>query len=106
MLEFSGAPLSDLWLNFGKWFNCLTLSVQLVVMVRQQSDDQDILLVYDLDHLLSQSADQDIVPRLLETHQRNSAIRLALNKTSVSVAFSGADDRVKFITFDFWNCQD
>ena len=90
--------------NFLKSF--LVNDNQLVVMVRQASDDQDILLVYELDCLLSQSADQDISPRLLETHQSNSAIRLALNKTSVSVAFSGADDRVKFITFDFWNNQD
>ena len=34
MLEFSGAALSDLWLNFVKWFNCLTLSVQLAVIQR------------------------------------------------------------------------
>ena len=78
---------------------------QLVVMVRQQSDDQDILLLYQLDCLLSQSADPDISPRLLETNQRNSATQLTLNKTSVSVAFSGSDDRVKFTTLDFWNCQ-
>lgn len=44
MLEFSGAPLSDLWLNFVKWFNCLTLSVQLVGMAQSNITNTNILL--------------------------------------------------------------
>ena len=73
---------------------------------------QNVLLVYQLESLLSQSADQDISPRMLEIGQPGFSVcgKLDMSKTSVSAVLKRIDEEntVKFILilFDFWNCQD
>ena len=73
---------------------------------------QNVLLVYQLESLLSQSADQDISPRMLEIGQPGFFVcgELDMSKTSVSAVLERIDEEntVKFILilFDFWNCQD
>ena len=77
---------------------------QLVVVARQQ-DGQHALLVFDLDCLLSQSADQDIAPRVFEIGQPGFLlVQIYLDKTKVTAGLLRGDT-AKFITLDFWNCQ-
>ena len=80
---------------------------QLVVEVRQQSDGQSALLVYELDTLLFQLADHQIFPRKFQIGQPGFPVigRIYLNNTTVTASLQGMDT-VKFITMDFWNCQD
>ena len=77
---------------------------QLVMNIIQESDDQTVLLVYQLDTLLSQSADHQISPRMFELGQSGSFTTIHLNKTSVSAAVE-MGDKVKFLTLDFWNTE-
>ena len=79
---------------------------QLVVSARQLQGGQEVLLVYDLDSLLSQSADQEIVNRIFHIGQPGSHVyEISLSKTSITAWLEGVDS-VEFITMDFWNCQD
>ena len=65
-----------------------------------------VLLVYQLDVLLSESADDDISPsRVFETTEGELA-SLHLNKSSVSMAVRDGEDCVKLTKLDFWNCQE
>ena len=72
----------------------------------------NVMLVYQLESLLSQSADQDISPRMLEIGQPGFFVcgELDMSKTSVSAVLERIDEEntIKFILilFDFWNCQD
>ena len=67
---------------------------------------RDILLVYELKTLLSQSAGPDISPRVVEIGQPGFWVyRIYLNKTSLTVLFRNESGIFKFISFDFWNCQ-
>ena len=77
---------------------------QLVVNISQESDGQAVLLVYELDTLLSQSADHQISPRMFEMGQSGSFTTIHLNNTSVSAGLE-MGDKVKFITLDFWNSE-
>ena len=77
---------------------------QLVVAVRQQDGQLD-LLVYELDTLLSQSADQEIAPRKFLIGQPGFLVtEIYLDKTSVSTVLQRGDT-LKFISLDFWNCE-
>ena len=72
---------------------------QLVVWIRQQ------VLVYDLDCLLSQAADQQIAPKVFQIGQPcDQGVRIYLDKTSVYAGLKRGNT-VKFTTIDFWNCQ-
>ena len=78
---------------------------QLVVKAWQPGDHQYVLLVYELDSLLSQSADQEIAPRMFEIGQQGFDIsEIYLDKTSVSAGLQGTDT-VKYISLDFWNAE-
>ena len=67
---------------------------------------RDILLVYELKTLLSQSAGPDISPRVVEIGQPGFWVyRIYLNKTSLTVLFRNESGIFKFISFDFRNCQ-
>lgn len=74
---------------------------QMVVMVRQQPGSRVVILVFQLDCLLSQCPDLDISPRILDIGQPGWQIdSFHLNKTSVSAGL----DTFKISTLDFWNC--
>lgn len=63
-------------------------------------------MVYELDSLLSQSADSQIVNRIFHIGQPGSYVsEIYMNKTSLTAGLEGVDS-VEFITMDFWNCQD
>ena len=67
---------------------------------------QNFLLVYDLESLLSQSADQDISPRIFEIGMPDfyNLSRICVNKTSISTVMERMN-ALKFITLDFWNSE-
>ena len=71
---------------------------QVVVMVRQQPGSRVVLLVYELECLLSESTDQDISPRMFDLGHLQDASSYLTN-TSVSAGLEG------IITLDFWNCE-
>ena len=79
---------------------------QLVVGARQQPGGETALLVYELEILLSQAADQDISPRVLQIDKPPyyHLNRIDVNKTSVNVLLRNGE-RYKIITLDFWNCE-
>ena len=78
---------------------------QLVVKAWQPGDHQYVLLVYELDSLLSQSVAQQIAPRMFEIGQQGFDIsEIYLDKTSVSAGLQGTDT-VKYISLDFWNAE-
>lgn len=77
---------------------------QLVVKVRQPGGQQ-VLMVYELDRLLSESADQQMAPRVLEIGQPGFYVsEIYLNNTSVTARMEGTET-VKFISLDFWNAE-
>ena len=81
---------------------------QVVVTIIQQGDYPEVLLVYDMESLLSETADQDITPRVVKIGQPGyRVLRIALNKTSVSVLLESYGDvkTLKFTTLDFWICE-
>ena len=78
---------------------------QVVVMVRQQPGGRAVILVYQLECLLSQSADQDISPRMLDIGQSGLEASFHLSNTSVSAGLARLVDTFKIITMDFWNCE-
>ena len=80
---------------------------QLVMSVSLQ--DIQAMLVYSLDHLLSQSADQEITPR---SFLIDNLAEIYLNKTSLTACshdwlegWLEGNDNLKFITLDFWNAE-
>ena len=83
-------------------------SKQVVLMVRQPAESHAILLVYELDSLLSQAADQEISARMFQVGQPGFYVahrRIYLSKTTVSVMLE-EEDSVMFKTLDFLNCGD
>ena len=79
---------------------------QLVLLGRQLPRGWTVLLVYELDVLLSQAADEDISPRVFQIAQTDWDLRkrIDVNKTSIS-AVQVPWERKKIITLDFWNCE-
>ena len=77
---------------------------QLVVCGSQRSNDQDqeILLLYELEALLSH---QDISPRVFEISQPGFISKIYLNDTSINMVMEDDDDEMKIITLDFWSCE-
>lgn len=64
-----------------------------------------VLLVYQVDSLLSNAADQEINPRRFETSEPAfSSPDLYLTNTSVTAGLQGRDT-VKFSALDFWNTE-
>ena len=81
---------------------------QLVMLLstRQESVDRWFFLVFELDSLLSQAADQDISQRTLEIGEPGFHVsRFDLNKTFISAVLKRNEPHTyKFITWDFWKC--
>ena len=65
-----------------------------------------VVLVYEVDSLISQSADQEIIPRMFEIDEPGFTFSpgLYLDKTSVTTGLQGRDT-VKLITLNFWNTE-
>ena len=103
LIKARDLPLSTVF-NVSDTLNFQVNANQLLVWVRLQSDDQQVLLLYDLETLLSQAADIVISPRVLEIGEPGLNIsRIYLNKTSISVVLqrtrTGKVDKI--ITLDF-----
>ena len=88
-------------------------SNQLAVLAWQHPGGQYVLLVFDLDCILSQSADQEICSRMFLLGQHYSfsfptflTYWIFSNKTSVTAVLKVIGmDTEKIITLDFWNCE-
>ena len=80
---------------------------QLVLLAKQQHGDQyqAVLLVFDMECILSQSADQET--RIFQIGQPGFRVeRIFLNKTSVSVWLRKNKFNISRLwTLDFWNCE-
>ena len=92
-------------------FNMQVSSNQLVgwsrLLDEQDHGERDILVVYQLNTLLTQSAGPDISPRRVAIGQPGFWVhRVYLNNPSVTVLFRDGSGIFKFICFDFWKCQD
>ena len=84
---------------------------QMVVLVSQSVNDGShaFVLVYELDSLLSQAADQDISARMFQIDQPGFRVdswgRIYVNKTRVC-ALLVKENSVMFKILDFGNCVD
>ena len=102
----TGQIIKDRGLTTGTVHGLFVNANQLVVSARQLQGGQEVLLVYDVESLLSQSADQEIVQRIFHIGQPGTHVyEISLNKTSITAGLEGVDS-VEFVTMDFWNCQD
>ena len=85
-------------------YSCHVNTNQLVMDISKPRRGS-LLLVYELDCLLSQSADQEMTPRMLQIGQPGFQVaRSYLDKTSVMAGLERTDT-VKIITLDFWNSE-